>query len=170
MNTLNILKIIGVLVILQFSSGRAAAQDSLRAGRVGMSASVQSGQFDVLVPIWLSSQFSISPAVGIAWAEDNGSDVRIGVVPRFFFNTGKIAPFIGGRIGLLHSSPKSANVSTDWIVGLAGGGEYFLDEHFSFGVESQLNLLISDVESTRFGNPGKYTINTGAAVFATIYF
>ncbi len=148
----------------------AIAQDTSRAGKLGMSASVQGGQFDVLMPIWLSDDCSIAPAVGVVWAEDSGSDIRIGIVPRFYLTRGKLAPYIGGRVGFLHASPKSAEVTTDWIIGLAAGGEYFLDEHFSFGVESQLNLLVSDVGSSRFGNPGKKSLNTAAAVFATIYF
>ncbi len=156
------------MILLVLSCGHA--QEAQRSGLVGMSASFQGGQFDILVPIWVSDQVSLAPAVGIIWNEDNGSDIHLGVAPRFFLTKGKVAPYIGGRAGVLIGSPSNGESTKDWIVGLTGGGEYFIDEHFSVGVESQLTFTFSDVNSTRFGNPGKTNLNTGAAVFATVYF
>ena len=137
---------------------------------MGISASLQSGQFDILVPVWATNTFSIAPALGLLWAEDGGTDFRFALVPRFYFRKDKVAPFIGGRVGVLVSNPKGGTNATDWIVGLSGGGEYFLDDHFSLGIESQLNLSISDKTSNRFGNPGRLTLNTAAAAYATFYF
>ena len=59
---------------------------------------------------------------------------------------------------------------TDIIGGVALGGEYFLSDHFSFGVEAQANVTRSDNQSFRFGNPGGLTLNTATAVLATVYF
>jgi hypothetical protein len=138
--------------------------------KVGLSASLQSTQFDIMVPIWASDHFSIAPAFGAVWADEGGSDIHLGLVPRFFFHKDKIAPYVGARIGLLIAAPKGGESTTDVITGVAFGGEYFLDEYFSFGVESQINVTISSEKSARFGNPGKANLNTAAAVFATVYF
>jgi hypothetical protein len=137
---------------------------------IGLSASLQGSQFDILVPVWTSDAFSIAPAVGVLWAQEGGTDLRIGLVPRFFFSKSTFAPYVGARIGALIASPTSGEGATDWLLGLAVGGEYFLDPHFSVGVESELNMTISAEHSGRFGNPGRKNMNTAAAVMATVYF
>jgi hypothetical protein len=147
----------------------AAGQDE-PLPTVGLSASFQGSQFDILVPIWTSDRFSLAPAFGLLWAQDGGSDIRFALAPRFFFSRTTFAPYVGGRLGVLLASPKNGDSTTDWIMGLAAGGEYFVDPHFSVGVESQLNLTISAEHSGRFGNPGRKNLNTGAAVMATVYF
>ncbi|HTY58186.1 MAG TPA: hypothetical protein VMF59_05185 [Bacteroidota bacterium] len=157
-----------LLLVLPPSSG--FGQESAYAGRVGFSASIQGSQGDILVPVWITDSFSLAPSLGLVWAQDSGTDVRFAIVPRVYFRKDRIAPFIGGRIGVLVSSPSVGSSTTDWVVGLAAGGEYFLDDHFSLGVESQLNLSISDENSNRFGNPDGTTLNTAAAVYATFYF
>jgi hypothetical protein len=148
----------------------ARAQESSPANRIGLSASIQGGQFDILVPIWTGRTFAIAPSVGLVWAEEGGLDIRLAVAPRFFFYRDTFAPYVGGKLGMLIASPDSGSATTDILIGGALGGEYFLDQHFSFGVESQLNLTLSDSKSLRFGNPGKKNLNTAAALFATIYF
>jgi len=158
------------LVLNSLLTSELYGQDDSYETKVGLSASLQAGQFDVLLPIWGSDHFSIAPAFGVVWGDGVGSDIHIGLVPRFFLHKDKVAPYIGGRVGLLIASPKNGESTTDVITGLAFGGEYFLDEHFSLGVESQLNITVSAEKSTRFGNPGKTNINTAASVFATIYF
>jgi hypothetical protein len=137
---------------------------------VGISASIQGSQFDIQLPIWTSSRFSVSPAFGLVFVEDAGSDYRFGLVGRYYLKTQKVSPFLGGRIGVLLASPKNADNTTDVIAGFLGGGEYFFDEKFSVGVEGQVNASFSDKKSTRFGNPGATNVNTAAAVFVSIYF
>ena len=145
-------------------------QDNPPETKVGLSASLQTTQFDIMLPVWVGSHFSVAPAFGMVWSEGVGSDVHIGLVPRIIFHKDKIAPYLGARIGFLIASPKSGESATDILTGLAFGGEYFFDEYFSVGVESQLNIAISSEKSTRFGNPGKANLNTGAALSATVYF
>ena len=148
----------------------AVCQDSTAGRKVGISASLQDNQIDVLVPIWIGSQFSLSPVFGIVWTEGVGADLHVGVVPRFFLSIDKVEPYLGARLAVLQTLPSVGSGTTDWLVGGAFGGEYFVDRHFSVGVESQLNLTISDVNSSRFGNPGKKNLNTAVAAFTTIYF
>ncbi len=139
------------------------------ATRIGISTIIQGSQIDLLVPIKTES-FSIAPSFGLLWAQDGGTDIHLGIIPRFYLTHGKAKPYLGGRVGILIYSPNQGSTTTDYLIGLSGGGEYFLNEHFSFGVEAQLNLTISDSNSLRFGNPGKDNLNTASAVFVSYYF
>lgn len=152
-------------------------QDSIEEQKFGISASIQDGQYDILLPLVFSKSFVIAPAIGIASVSDAGTDIGLGVVTRFYLNDSKVKPFLGGRAGVMIFSPSTQKGSsldpestTDFVLGFLAGGEYFLDEGFSFGVEAQLNASVSDKNSSRFGNPDGFNINTGAAVFATVYF
>lgn len=145
------------------------AQDETRTW--GISASIQQNQFDILFPIWTGGNNVIAPSIGAIYIEDSGTDLRLGLLDRIYFNTTKsLKPFLGLRAGVLFSLPDGGDNATDYIIGLLGGGEYFFSKNFSVGVEAQLNMSISDENSNRFGNPGGTNINTATAIFATIYF
>lgn len=157
-------------MFMLLSPWNVQAQEATSTSGIGLSASLQEGQFDILVPIWFGSNFSLAPAVGFSSAEDGGSDIRLAIVPRYYFYKREFAPYAGAKLGVLLASPETGTSTSDILVGLAGGGEYFLDPHFSLGVEGQFNVIMSDDNSARFGNPGKMNMNTAAAVFATVYF
>jgi hypothetical protein len=154
----------------------AYSQDTANGNSFGISALVQDSQFDILFPIPTSELIVVAPAVGFLYASEAGSDISFGLVGRFYLNNKVVRPFLGARAGLILFSPASEDgqtepeSTTDYLVGFLAGGEYFLNEGFSFGIEAQLNAAISDENSIRFGNPGGTNINTGAAVFATVYF
>jgi hypothetical protein len=148
----------------------AFSQENVSTPKMGFSASLQDNQIDFLVPIWVGSRATIAPVFGVTWIQDAGTDLHIGLVPKFYFTRSKVSPFISFRAALLRAIPSVGEGTTDWLLGLSIGGEYFFDEYFSVGIESQLNYTISDVRSTRFGNPGKNNINTATALFASIYF
>lgn len=149
--------------------------------KVGLSGSLQGSQFGVQVPVWVGEKTVIAPAFEFKFAEKVGTDIGIALTPRFYFQKKTISPYIGFRIGALINKPYShPNIFTgtteeesttyDFLGGLAFGGEYFLADHFSFGVELQANMTKSDPESDRFGNPGKINVNTGTMLIATVYF
>ncbi|MEA1987436.1 MAG: hypothetical protein U9N76_08115 [Candidatus Marinimicrobia bacterium] len=46
----------------------------------------------------------------------------------------------------------------------------FFDKNISIGIEAQGNATFSDKESTRFGNPGGISFNTGTVIIGSIYF
>jgi hypothetical protein len=146
------------------------SQENVSAPKIGFSASLQDNQFDFLIPIWIGSKATIAPVFGITWVQDAGTDLHIGLVPKIYFSRNKVSPFISFRCALLRTIPSVGEGTTDWLLGLSIGGEYFFDENFSVGIESQLNYTMSDKRSTRFGNPGKNNINTATALFASIYF
>lgn len=138
--------------------------------KVGLTALVQSGQFDVLMPVWVGSKTVIGPSVSFVSVSDSGSELGVGAFTKFYFHTETIAPFWGLRGGALIGMPSEADNIVDFITGLSVGGDYFIHEKFSFGVEVQGNFTISDDGSTRFGNPGGVNFNTASLITASLYF
>lgn len=142
----------------------------------GLSASVQSGQLDILLPYWSGERFAVVPGFGFTFAQDVGTDVRAGVAARLYQRRGQVAPYGGLQAGVLFFSPAESDFNpdpdsaVDFFVGVLYGAEAFLMPKFSLGVEAQLNVSVSAEESLRFGNPGNLNLNTGAAVLATVYF
>ena len=150
---------------------QAVAQEQAAQRTLGLSASIQAGQLDVILPIWAGDRVVIAPAFNFAYVEDGGIDLGVGVVPRFYLRMDKIAPYVSARGGAFFNLPSGSGEDTiDWVVGLAFGGEYFFHPKFSVGVEAQANCAISDDLSDRFGNPGGLNLNTATAVLASIYF
>ncbi len=104
-----------------------------------------------------------------------GLDIGFALAPRFYLKKEKISPYVGLKVGTLINKPSSENkidteTKIDLLGGLAFGGEYFLSDNFSFGVEIQGNLTKSDENSYRFGNPGGVNFNTSTMISATVYF
>lgn len=163
------------LLVALFSTPLATAQTEPAPG-VGLSASVQAGQFDIALPVWTGPSLAIVPSVGFDFAQDVGTDLRFGLAARFYRRVAEVAPYVGLRGGVLFFSPAERengpelDSTVDFLVGGAFGAEAFLLPAFSLGVEAQLNATFSAEESARFGNPGNVNLNTGAAVTATVYF
>jgi hypothetical protein len=72
--------------------------------------------------------------------------------------------YIGPRVGLISTSTSTSyspggteqsDKETDWVFGMAVGGEHFLSRHFSLGGEMQLNYI-------SFGQPD-HTPTTGSS-------
>lgn len=148
---------------------------SQESKQVGISGSIQDNQFGILVPIWFGEKFVVAPAFDLKFAEKIGTDFGIVLAPRFYLKKEKISPYLGLRVGALINKPSSENeidteTKIDLLGGIAFGGEYFLSDNFSFGVEIQGNLTKSDENSNRFGNPDGINFNTGTMISATIYF
>lgn len=148
---------------------------SQESKQIGISGSIQDNQFGISVPIWLGEKFVLAPAFDLKFAEKIGTDFGIALAPRFYFKKEKISPYLSLRVGALINKPSSENeidteTKIDLLGGLAFGGEYFLSDNFSFGVEIQGNLTKSDENSNRFGNPDGINFNTGTMISATIYF
>jgi hypothetical protein len=159
-----------LLSVLSISNVSLAQSSSSADRSIGLGASIQNEQFDIILPIWLGEKFVLAPAVGFLIAEDLGTEVDLGAMARFYFSNGTIAPYIGPKLGAILFSPANGSTTIDVLAGAMLGGEYFLHPQFSLGVEAQLNFIFSGDASTRFGNPGKMNINTGSAVYATLYF
>lgn len=158
-----------ILLLLIIISNFLFAQETPQSG-IGISASYQAAQLSILLPVWLNEKIILEPSIGFSSVEDAGQDYQIGIELKKFLYKEKTSPFIGIRFGTAMYSPKSSHLVSDFIYGIAAGGEYFVDRNFSLGIEGQLNASKSDKKSARFGAPGKLIINTATAIYATIYF
>ncbi len=165
------------LVLLTFvlgpvlaSGSQAETKPQTDYTKFGISAAFQSQQTDLLVPIWFGRYVVVIPSFYLNTASDVYTDYGFGLAFRGNLKTGKAIPYVGVRFGTLNFAPWNQDGQTDLIYGPLVGGEYFLDSHFSVGVEAQLNITKSAENSTRFGNPNRGTINTATAVMATFYF
>jgi len=160
------------MVIAVASAGArvAWAQEAESHRTWGLSTSLQGSQLEFMAPVWIGGSVTLAPAVGLVWAQDAGTDLRLGMVLHIYFGQGRLAPFVGVRGGALISSPSVGESATDWLAGVLGGAEYSFDRHFAVGVELQLNMTFSADGSVRFGNPGKKTLNSASALYAAFYF
>lgn len=143
--------------------------------KIGLSGSLQSSQLAISMPIWMSEKFVLAPSVGFQFAEKIGTDLSVGLSPRFYLKHEQIAPYFGLKLGATINMPSSENIidqssRVDIVGGVAFGAEYFIADHFSLGVEAQGNCTKSDKNSYRYGNPDGFNVNTATAVSATIYF
>jgi hypothetical protein len=164
----------GLLIVLFLLPAKQGnTQDT--CGRIaGISATIQTAQYGIMIPVWIGKHVSIAPAFDFRWGDKIGADYAIGIIPRFYFSTSKLSPYLGLRGGFASFVPASDNDSetrtTDWIAGLAFGAEYFIDPRFSIGIELQGNATKSDKNSMRFGNPGNWNFNLATMVSANMYF
>ena len=148
----------------------ASVQGAERFTKIGVSASVQGGQTNLMFPYWVSRWVVMAPSVSIMNVSDVGTDMGLGLFVRKNVRQGKAVPYFGARGGVLIFSPEGNDSVTDYVVGVAFGGEYLFDDHFSIGVEAQLNVTMSDEQSLRFNNPDGTNVNTATTVSATFYF
>ena len=158
------------LTILLFSNSMFSQSREV----FGISGSIQSSQLGLLFPIRVKENFILAPSIDLKIAENIGSDLSIGLAPRFLLRTEKLCPYIGLKFGALINVPSSENsinlgTQIDILTGIAFGAEYFLADKFSVGIEAQGNFVISDKQSYRFGNPDGKNFNTATVVMFTIY-
>jgi len=148
----------------------ATADTATRAGMVGLSACWQQGQTDIMFPIWASDKMVITPSLSVVYASDIATDVGAALAVRFNQGWGEAVPYWGLRVGLMHRAPHEGKAMTDYLAGGMLGGECFLKDHFSVGLEAQVNAVFSDEQSFRYGNPNGTNVNTAAVIMATFYF
>lgn len=150
------------------------SQTDLPARSFGIGGTIQTSDYGVLLPIWVSEKMTLAPAIGVNVASKIATDFAIGVVPKFYFKTESLAPYFSLKaMALINKSSTQAaasNNSTDFLLGAGFGGEYFISNNFSFFVEAQANMTKSDKYSDRFGNPGNVNFNLGTVIGAYFYF
>ncbi len=161
---------LSVLCLLALAATAVAQEPGARPGMIGLSASLQGSQQGIQLPVWVSEQVVLAPSIAVLSASDIGTDLSLGALLRFNLDTGRAVPYLGLRAAILMYSPDEGDSTTDVVFGPAVGGEYFLGDRLSVGVEAQLNVAMSDEASSRFGNPDGTNINTATAVQASFYF
>lgn len=156
-------KLLITALLLLFTVATGYSQNRPAEKTVGLSASLQGNQTNLSLPIWVTEDVVVAPVIGLVHEQDNFTTINLGVTPRFYRSLGNnFASYIGVQGILQYNSPEVGDDLTNFLIGATGGGEYFLDEHFSLGVEGQLNFLIRDSIENR--------LSTGAAITGTYYF
>ena len=162
-----------VLVVGVVTAGvqsTAQAQDEAPVRTIGISASIQSDQSDLLFPIWINPSFVLAPAVSVLHQGGVKDEIGLGAALRAYLRPGQTRPYLAGRFGYHHVKVEKGDGTSDYLFGPALGGEYFFHDHFSLGVEAQLNIVVSGEGSYWVGNPDATTINTATAAMASFYF
>jgi hypothetical protein len=130
-------------------------------GTLGITASVQSGQTNLLFPYRVTDRVAIAPMIGFRSVENGLTTLQVGIKPQFFREIGNdFATYLGGLGMIRIDSPNVGDNDSSFVLGFNGGGEYYLSSHFSLGVEGLVNIVLDNQNS----------ISTGAAVNATFYF
>lgn len=159
----NVTKLFSLCFILLLITTTSFAQNRPTDSNFGLTASLQGSQTNLQIPIWLNENVTIAPVFGINHQQDNFTSINLGVAPRFYQDFGSdFATYLGARGISQRTSPEVGPEDSDFLLGATGGGEYFLGNHFSLGVEAQLNFLINDNGGDR--------LSTGAALMGTYYF
>lgn len=137
------------------------AQSFPESGTIGLTASLQANQVDIQAPLWLSEDIVVAPVVGIQSREDDFTTLRFGAKPKFYQSLdNNVAPYLAVQAIFEYTSPAVGDNETALQLGVGGGGDYFLNQHFSIGVEAQLNTRVADQNA----------LSTGAVVNASYYF
>ena len=140
---------------------------------VGLTTSFTQGDLGIQVPIWVTQSISLAPYFSLSTVSDAGTDYVVGLIPKFYINMSKLAPYIGLKFALALYSPPEGSLSestNDVLGGMAFGGDYFFDPRIAIGVEGQINIAASDDNSSRFSNPGGTNVNTGMAINISVFF
>lgn len=163
------LSLVIAIVVVGWTTTPLRASEPPKGG-FGLMASLQSEQLDLTLPYWCSPSIVVAPSVRLVKVGDSYSDVGVGGTLRCYRRRATVSPYFGLRGMALIMSPKNGDGWTDILFGSSFGGDYFFEQHFSVGVEAQLNLTFSADSSTRFGNPGRTNINTAMGAFVAVYF
>ncbi|TVQ11799.1 MAG: hypothetical protein EA361_12150 [Bacteroidetes bacterium] len=170
--------IIFLLMILFNISGWAqhpAVFHMQNEGRVGIAATFEPGHTGVMVPVWLTNRFVISPIVSFKYFQKKDLDLTIGIATRHYSLFNDMAFYFGFRVGSMLLIPYGEEElendrQTDLFAGAHMGMEYFLARQLSVGLEIQGNFIQSDEKSTRFDNPGGVGVKLVPVLMATFYF
>ncbi len=176
-------KLILICLASLFTTFSFAQEPEEKSPRIGISAAIQSSSVGIQIPIWLGENVVLAPSVGAQFSDNYGWIAQLGLAPRFYLNdkVNALRPYLGLRVATIMDfptkvvptnifEPETPDNIIDFIGGLNFGGEYFFSTRFSVGLEIQANIIKSDENSLRFGNPGGLNFNTGALALINIYF
>jgi hypothetical protein len=154
-----------VLFVLLLTSSVFAQQREIRR-TWGLSGSVQNGQTAILIPLWLGDTMILAPGFNVNYTENVGTTVGVMLVPRFYLDMGRIVPYIPLIVGVLLDRPSNnAPNTSNLMLGVGLGGEYFINPKFSFAVEARLDGQVVDLSGLN-----NIALQTVTAIIANIYF
>ncbi len=161
-----------VLLLLTLITFKSYSQENYKR-TVGLTTSFTQGDLGIQFPIFITQKVSLAPYISVKSISDAGTDFGVGLIPKFYINNNKLSPYFGLKCALAFYAPpdgSSSESTMDIISGAAFGGDYFFDPRFAIGVEGQLNVAISDENSSRFNNPGGINFNTAMAINVSVFF
>ena len=142
----------------------ARAQENQVHGKWGLGATLQGGQTAIFVPIWLSPTFMLVPNASLNYIESTSTTVGAGLWVKIFPNMSRVAPFWGLGVTTSTLILSGGGGSNTTIVPAAFfGGEFFINQRFSFGVQPTVAVAIPP-------NSGPISVNTLTLVYATVFF
>ncbi len=153
------------LALVIFASLNSGYAQEEMTRKFGLTGSVQGAQTTILVPLWLGDRLTVAPGFNLIWVDGGTTNIGLQVTPRIYLDMNRIAPYITGTVGVRLNMPNAGSDTTDLMLALGLGGEYFINPKFSFGVEALLNGSITDISGADI-----LSITTGTAVHANIYF
>ena len=122
-------------------------------------------QPDILASTWITNHIAIEPSVGIL-THNNFTFWRLGFAVVKHFGQEKLSPFVLFRAKTYLVSSGGIK-SSDYLFGLAVGGEYFVGEKFSMSGEAQLNYVVPDKKFSLFEK--RNTVMTGVGITGRFY-
>ncbi len=154
-----------LVLFSSLSSGYAQGEEVTRS--FGLTGSLQGGQTTILVPLWLGDMLTLAPGFSLRWVDGGTTNIAVQVTPRLYFDMNRIAPYITGTIGVMFNMPNVGANTTNLMLGIGLGGEYFINPKFSMGVEAGLMGMVSNINVS-----GARTsmVNSATAVHANVYF
>ena len=152
-----------VFWMLAGQADRAMAQDREVQRKWGFSAYLQTTQAEILIPIWLSQRFVLAPIIAANYTENTATLLGLGAALRVYTYMARLAPYYGIRTQAYIAMPNGGTSSTAYLIGLFYGGEFFLNQRFSLGIEPGVNLLIPP-------NSGPLSVSTSTMVTASVHF
>lgn len=152
-------------ILVMFSSLNSGYAQGEMTRKFGLTGSVQGAQTTILVPLWLGDLLTVAPGVNLMWVDGGTTNIGLQVTPRIYLDMNRIAPYISGTVGVRLNMPNAGGDTTDIMLAIGLGGEYFINPKFSFGVEALLNGFITDISGASLKS-----MNTATAVHANVYF
>lgn len=153
------------LALVIFASLNSGYAQEEMTRKFGLTGSLQGGQTTILVPLWLGDRLTVAPGFSLLWVDGGTTNIGLQVTPRLYLDMNRIAPYISGTVGVMINMPNVGGDTTNLILGIGLGGEYFINPKFSMGVEARLNGAILNISGA-----GVATITSATAVHANVYF
>lgn len=122
-------------------------------------------QPDILIAYWVSDRLTVEPSIGLM-AYTNETYWRLGFSVINHFNQERLSPYLLFR-GKAYLLSDNGRKSSDYLLGVACGGEYFIADKFSISGEAQLNYSVPDKERSLFVR--RNTVNTGVGIAGRFY-
>jgi hypothetical protein len=162
----------GTTLALLMAAGSAFADNSLNTGTMGLNVSVSGGQM-ISGKDFIAKDTAVLAGFGFTNTSGTGGGTAIGLMGgiRKYMKTEDFAPFVGGRLSYTTNGRTTA--TSDFVIGVEAGAEYFLAKHFS--IEGSVGFGIDMNSAPTFAAPTTTTsttiLSTGTAgLSANFYF